>query len=196
VCTTVPAMDSLFAQPPLRRSTWATRARAVLASASLLLAVGCSESAANEDVDASAAPALPSDSGSSVPPSTVYDAGGTPIPVTPAVDAGKPITAGDAGAPGTDAGPTNTGTGDASVSDGGFNLPDLGTLFPPASDAGTTPKPDGGTTTPGARDPNGPCKDLNLLCFDGFDMFIINPSDCFTCNGGKGCQACILPFAI
>ena len=40
------------------------------------------------------------------------------------------------------------------------------------------------------RDPNGPCKDLNLFCFDPFDMFIFNP-DCFTCNNGKGCQACV-----
>ena len=35
----------------------------------------------------------------------------------------------------------------------------------------------------------GPCKDLNLFCFDPFDMFILNP-ECFTCNGGQGCQAC------
>ena len=36
---------------------------------------------------------------------------------------------------------------------------------------------------------NGPCKDLNLFCFDPFDMFIFNP-ECTTCNNGMGCQAC------
>ena len=39
------------------------------------------------------------------------------------------------------------------------------------------------------RDPAGPCKDLDLFCFDIFDMFIFNP-ECFTCNGGMGCQSC------
>jgi hypothetical protein len=48
----------------------------------------------------------------------------------------------------------------------------------------------GGTTGSGGRNVNGPCKDLNLFCFDPFDMFIFNP-DCFTCNSGKGCQACV-----
>ena len=41
----------------------------------------------------------------------------------------------------------------------------------------------------GTRDVNGPCKDLDLFCFDPFDMFIFNP-DCFTCNNGMGCQSC------
>lgn len=47
----------------------------------------------------------------------------------------------------------------------------------------------GGAGGAGA-DPNGPCKDLNLFCFDPFDMFIFNPQ-CFTCNNGQGCKACI-----
>ncbi|HKP59738.1 MAG TPA: hypothetical protein VJV78_23605 [Polyangiales bacterium] len=41
----------------------------------------------------------------------------------------------------------------------------------------------------GTRDPNGPCRDLMLFCFDPFDMFILNP-ECFTCNNGMGCQDC------
>lgn len=45
------------------------------------------------------------------------------------------------------------------------------------------------TQSSGARDVNGPCKDLDLFCFDPFDMFIFNP-ECFTCNGGMGCQSC------
>jgi hypothetical protein len=54
-----------------------------------------------------------------------------------------------------------------------------------------------GTTDPGTgtRDPNGPCKDLELFCFDPFDMFIFNP-ECFTCNNGMGCVACELFQAI
>ena len=41
----------------------------------------------------------------------------------------------------------------------------------------------------GTRDVNGPCRDLQLFCFDPFDMFILNP-ECFTCNSGMGCQDC------
>jgi hypothetical protein len=44
-----------------------------------------------------------------------------------------------------------------------------------------------------APDPNGPCADLYLICFDIFDMWI-NP-ECATCNGGMGCQGCAIPFA-
>ena len=47
----------------------------------------------------------------------------------------------------------------------------------------------GGVAGTGA-DPNGPCKDLQLFCFDPFDMFIFNP-ECFTCNNGMGCMTCI-----
>ena len=54
---------------------------------------------------------------------------------------------------------------------------------------------DAGTSTGGAKDKSAPCKDLQLLCFDIFDMWIINPQDCMTCNGGKGCQGCAIPFA-
>jgi hypothetical protein len=59
--------------------------------------------------------------------------------------------------------------------------------------AGADATTDPGTT--GARDPNGPCKDLELFCFDPFDMFIFNP-ECFTCNSGMGCVACELFQAI
>jgi hypothetical protein len=67
--------------------------------------------------------------------------------------------------------------------------------------AGNTPATGGAgsSTDPGVPsgtpDPNGPCKDLNLFCFDPFDMFILNP-ECFTCNNGMGCQACELFQAI
>jgi hypothetical protein len=50
---------------------------------------------------------------------------------------------------------------------------------------GGAPAPTGGT-----RDPNGPCKDLQLFCFDPFDMFTLNP-ECFTCNNGQGCMDCV-----
>jgi hypothetical protein len=36
---------------------------------------------------------------------------------------------------------------------------------------------------------------LNLVCFDAIDMFILNP-ECYTCNGGMGCQDCELFQAI
>ena len=47
----------------------------------------------------------------------------------------------------------------------------------------------------GGADPTGPCKDLNLFCFDIFDMWIFNPDACKKCNAGKGCQTCVIPFA-
>jgi hypothetical protein len=186
-------MDSLFARSSFRLSTWSSRARAALASASLLLAVGCSEAGGGEDVDSTTPGAvLPvGDSGTFVPPSPVLDAS-VPAPVTdsgvrPPVTPTPPATT-------SDAGPINTGTGDAGVKDAGLTFPDLGTLFPPASDAGTTtPSTDSGVK-PGGRDPNGPCKDLNLICFDFIDMFLFN-AECSTCNGGKGCQGCAIPYA-
>ena len=44
----------------------------------------------------------------------------------------------------------------------------------------------GGTTD---RDVTGPCRDLDLFCLNNLDMFLLNP-ECFTCNGGMGCQSC------
>ncbi|HET6338080.1 MAG TPA: hypothetical protein VFG30_32885, partial [Polyangiales bacterium] len=60
---------------------------------------------------------------------------------------------------------------------GSGGVPDL--LDPDASGGGAT----------------GPCKDLQLFCFDIFDMFIFNP-DCFTCNNGDGCMDCVDFLAI
>ena len=61
---------------------------------------------------------------------------------------------------------------------------------PPASaDAGTDSSTTPPTTDANDRDPNGPCRDLELFCFDIFDMFIFNP-ECFTCNNGMGCASC------
>jgi hypothetical protein len=74
-------------------------------------------------------------------------------------------------------------------------LPDLAGIFS-LPDAGPTPPAtsgDGGIGKPGAKD--GPCKDLMLFCLEAIDMFLFNP-DCFTCSGGKGCQACNIPYAI
>ncbi|MET0287722.1 MAG: hypothetical protein ABW352_24755 [Polyangiales bacterium] len=127
-------------------------------------------------------------SGSTNPPK---DAGNTSTPkdsgVTTPKDAGTTPPVADAGQ-GIDAGNKDAG--------GGIMLPDLGTLFP-TNDAGSTPpKTDagsGGMGAPGAKD--GPCKDLMLFCFDPFDMFIFNPELCFSCNGGKGCQGCAIPYA-
>jgi hypothetical protein len=93
-------------------------------------------------------------------------------------DAGKPPISG-----GVDAGIVKDAGG------GGIMIPDI--FGPqPTPDAGTAPT---GMGKPGAKD--GPCKDLMLFCFDPIDMFLFNPSDCLTCNGGKGCQGCALPYA-
>jgi hypothetical protein len=139
-------------------------------------------------VDSSVSSVIPVyDSGSPgyVPPVS-YDAG-----VVLPIDAGKPVI--DTGAPQTThAGSSPIDAGSIKVDaatdagGGGFVFPDL---FP-RNDAGPTPTTDGGT---GGRDVNGPCKDLGLLCFDFVDMFI--NAECFTCNGGKGCQGCAIPFA-
>ncbi|MDB4975994.1 MAG: hypothetical protein JWN48_4335 [Myxococcaceae bacterium] len=80
----------------------------------------------------------------------------------------------------------SSGVGALADAGSGFMIPNL---FPATPDAGATTTP----AKTGAKD--GPCKDLMLLCFDAVDMFIINPSDCMTCNGGKGCQGCALPYA-
>jgi hypothetical protein len=139
--------------------------------------------------DAGSSPSTPKDAGSS--PSTPKDAGTTK---PEARDSGSVSASPDAGAQSTDAGKPTTAPDAGTAAGGGFMFPDL---FPAPSDAGTTPTPssDGGTAAPGTRDVNGPCKDLELFCFDPFDMFIFNPSDCVTCNGGKGCQGCAIPFA-
>jgi hypothetical protein len=166
-----------------------------------MISVGCGE-AADEQFDAGFSPIIPtvdsgatgSDAGTYVPPvtydagttlvvdsgSSVIDAGGTTDAGQLSTDAGKP----DSGGSTIDAGP---GVVDAGTdSGGGFMLPDL---FP-RNDAGTPPNADGGA---GGRDVNGPCKDLNLICFDFIDMYI--NAECFTCNGGKGCAGCAIPFA-
>jgi hypothetical protein len=113
----------------------------------------------------------------------------------PAKDAGKsePKDSGTSGS--KDSGSSQTADAGKGAVDagkdagGGFMFPDL---FP-TSDAGSGTKTDAAVGAPG--DKSGPCKDLQLLCFDPIDMFIFNPSDCFTCNGGKGCQGCAIPFA-
>jgi hypothetical protein len=131
-------------------------------------------------------------------PSSAKDAGGA-VP-SGAKDAGAPkpethdsgAAAGgstDGGAkPVTDAGKAVDGADAVKDGGGGLSIPDL---LPSAADGGTST----GAPATGARDVNGPCKDLQLLCFDIFDMWIINPSDCGTCNAGKGCQGCAIPFA-
>jgi hypothetical protein len=53
----------------------------------------------------------------------------------------------------------------------------------------------GGASGAGGADPSAPCKDLMLPCFDIFDMWILNPQLCKTCNAGKGCQTCVIPYA-
>jgi hypothetical protein len=109
----------------------------------------------------------PAKDGGSTPTPTVSEDGGTTARTDSGLDAGK-----DAG--------------------GGFMIPDI---FGPPADAGSTPpKSDSGSSS-GATDKSAPCKDLQLLCFDIFDMWLINPQDCATCNGGKGCQGCAIPYA-
>jgi hypothetical protein len=165
----------------LTRSARATRLTTGLAACFLLLCVGCAD----------AAPRAPGPFGR-------YDAGATGDGDGDGDGEGDgdgdgddsdPVVDEDTTIPGDD---TDTDEPDAGEDDkptagkdaGGFDLSDL---FPPAPDAGTAPA--------GPRNVKGPCKDLQLFCFDPFDMFIINPSDCFTCNDGKGCQGCAFPYA-
>ena len=143
------------------------------------------------------------DDGASKPTGSTKDAGGAApsgakdagSPPSAAKDAGAPKPeARDSGAP-ADGGTTLTGDAGKSVDGGeaakdgggGLMFPDL---FPAAPDAGTST----GAPATGTRDPNGPCKDLMLFCFDPIDMFLFN-AECFTCNGGKGCEGCAIPFA-
>lgn len=176
------------------------------------MAVGCADS--GEPTDGFGAPVL-ADSGSSVP-NTGYDAATYPVPAVdassslPVVDASsvisdagvKPSDAGstattDAGSVSSDSGSTKPSDAGSTTTDaGGFTIPDIfgegGIKIPdlfPATDAGSTPSP----SSDGGRDVRGPCKDLNLICFDFIDMWI--NAECQTCNNGKGCQGCNIPFA-
>lgn len=162
------------------------RLTTVLTALMLVVTIGCAETddpidePADAAVDAAFSPSLPGyDAGN---PSLV-DAGNFTPPW--GVDSGTVLADASSPAP-SDAGPAKS---DAAAADAGFTFPDLGTLFP-SSDAGPAPTPDAGT---GARNVNGPCKDLNLLCFDFVDMWI--NAECATCNSGKGCQGCAIPFA-
>jgi hypothetical protein len=186
-----------------------------VAACLVLFAVGCSDSEdpAGDATDAGSTTTTVStpDAGTSsavpnIPAASTADAGKPTVTTTTTTDAGVVSVASDAGTSKTDASTPVTaadaGTTPAkppAAADGGFTLPDLGGdagltlpdlggLFP-VSDAGTTPS----TTSDGGRDVNGPCKDLNLLCFDFVDMFI--NAECTTCNGGKGCQGCAIPYA-
>jgi hypothetical protein len=181
-----------------------------LATCVLSILVGCGEG--NDLSDDFVGPSLAGDASSLTPDAS---AGGFTAGTTPRVDAGAVFPVSDAGAyPAYDAGSIATadaGGSDASsssstdasssvstdagravsdagaASDGGFPWP-FPDLFP-ANDAGapSNNKPDGG------RDVHGPCKDLNLICFDFIDMWI--NAECQTCNAGKGCQGCSIPFA-
>jgi hypothetical protein len=139
--------------------------------------------------DASSLPLV--DSGSAFP---VVDAGSYPVAEAGAPsDAGRPSS--DAGSATSDGGSKPSDAGSATSDGGGLMIPDIfgegGIKIPdlfPTSDAGA-PKP----STDGGRDVNGPCKDLGLICFDFIDMWI--NAECQTCNGGKGCQGCNIPFA-
>jgi hypothetical protein len=140
--------------------------------------------------DGEAPPTGAKDSG--VKPSGTKDAAVTPTP-SPAKDGGStptPTVTKDGGTTASTDGGVDAGK-DAGGG-GGFMIPDI---FGPPADAGSTPpRTDAGGTTGAAGDKSGPCKDLNLFCFDAIDMFLFN-ADCFTCNGGKGCQGCAIPYA-
>lgn len=187
-------------------ANFATRIITLATVGILMFTVGCSEAADPiEAFDANTSPALPVndaatsayDAGSIIP-SGGYDASVTPVTDASASDAsqlkpdaGAQSDAGDAASQPSDASTTGDAASDAgsvkdASADGGFVFPDL---FP-RNDAGPAPTSDAGT---GGRNPNGPCKDLNLLCFDFIDMYF--NAECFTCNGGKGCQGCAIPFA-
>lgn len=196
-------MASFFARPaPIASLLVKCLSICVLATA-----VGCADGG---DLDDSINPSLGSDAAVYDAGSTVYDASSWPVvdsgSAFPVVDAGQQAVpeagvSSDAGSKPTDAGsatsdggskPTDAGS---ASSDGGFMIPDLfgegGIKIPdlfPSSDA-SAPKP----STDGGRDVTGPCKDLGLICFDFIDMWI--NAECQTCNGGKGCQGCAIPFA-
>jgi hypothetical protein len=201
---TPPAKLRRMALLPVLSKRFATR----LASCVLWAAVGCGD--ANELNDDFVGPSFAGDASSPVSDASAsgYDAG-----TTPRIDAGAVFPGSDAGtSPALDAGNVATvdsgSSSDASStasdasSDAGRSISDAGAasdggglfpwpfpdLFPVAEAGAPNPnKPDGG------RDVNGPCKDLNLLCFDFIDMWI--NAECQTCNAGKGCQGCSIPFA-
>ena len=81
------------------------------------------------------------------------------------------------------------GAGGSTTATGGTGgLDGTGGVGGSSGDNGTV-----GSAAAGSRDPNGPCADLELVCFDFIDMWA-NP-ECATCNGGQGCQGCAIPFA-
>ena len=132
------------------------------------------------------------DAGGSTP-SAAKDAGGSTPSAAKDASASKPESRDSGSSPSaaTDAATAQSGGpgSDAGMDDGdGVMIPNL---FPDDSDAGSSTSSSGS----GTRDVNGPCKDLDLVCFDIFDMWIINPDDCATCNSGMGCEGCAIPFA-
>jgi hypothetical protein len=91
-----------------------------------------------------------------------------------------------------------TGTGGAAGTSGPTGTGGTGSTAGTTGNAGSgtgTSGSDAGGPGNGVPDPNGPCRDLDLVCFDAIDMFILNP-ECSTCNAGMGCQACELFQAI
>lgn len=157
---------------------------------------GTDEEPGSQDDDGSSAHSGDKDAGRSTT-SGAKDASGSSRPF--AKDAGASKTESrDSGSPGAAPadGPTQTedtgqpSSGDQAQKDGGDG-PMSPDVAPTASDASSSTSGSG----TGAPDPSGPCEDLQLFCFDIFDMFIFNPSDCFTCNNGDGCQGCAFPFA-
>jgi len=210
-CIKMHGMTFLSSFSSVRPARLRQRLTTGVAACLMVFALGCSDSEDSSTPDAGGGTAIATpDAGTSgaLPSSpvvstsdagkpavtTTTDAGPAPAAVdagAPRVDASTPVSAGDSGtapsAAATDGGLALPNLG----GDGGLTIPDLGGLFP-ASDAGSSPSTtsDGGA---GGRDVNGPCKDLNLICFDFVDMFI--NAECTTCNGGKGCQGCAIPFA-
>jgi hypothetical protein len=145
----------------------------IVSACMLVLTIGCAEGNELMEEEAEAVPSVPYDAAT-----TSYDAG---TASAWSVDASSGLV--QPGFPVADA-----SGGGGTVDGGGLALPDLSTLFPPPADAGPAKSADAGP-----RDVNGPCKDLNLICFDIFDMWI--NAECQTCNSGKGCQGCSIPFA-
>lgn len=198
-------MNFLAYASRVRPAHLANRFLPLAAAGLLLISVGCGGSSGGssdkDDPDSASddAGSAHHDAGAASTP-VVRDSGSEPVVGTgqTARDAAAAATPGAGATSAKDAGTAKdagSSSSAGSASDAASDPSDpFGGLFP--SDPAPAPADDGGTKTGSGtaeRDVNGPCKDLQLICFDIFDMWA--NEECATCNSGMGCQGCDLPFA-
>jgi hypothetical protein len=150
---------------------------------------------------AAAVTATPRAAGSAAVTATPRAAGSAAVTATPraagsAAVAATPSAAAGAGSAAVAATPRAGAGGQSAPATAAAGSGSSGQAGAAADDPFEDPFGDAGGSTPstppttGSRDPNGPCKDLMLFCFDPFDMFTLN-AECFTCNNGQGCMDCV-----